>query len=129
MPPQKPISQSRAPSKLMTDNGTNFTSKAFLKLMKKYGITHVKCAPHYHEGDGASEKSFETLKRKEKTDRLDISRVKSLQDNGPPLQRNSFTKGNPSILFDNYNFSNFTNSVICTCCILTNLLDNQELHK
>ena len=51
------------PLKVVTDNGTNFTSKKFQALMEKYGVEHARCSPHHHQGNGSAEKSVDTLKR------------------------------------------------------------------
>merc|ERR1711954_460458 len=51
------------PLKLISDNGTNFTSRRFKALMNKYLIEHARCSPHHHAGNGAAEKSVDTLKR------------------------------------------------------------------
>ena len=48
--------------KVVTDNGANFTSKKFQALMEKYGVKHARCSPHHHQGNGAAEKSVDTLK-------------------------------------------------------------------
>ena len=52
----------RHPSKLVMDNGWNFTSKKFTSL-EKYGVEHTKCSPHHHQGNGIAKKSVDTLKR------------------------------------------------------------------
>ena len=51
------------PSHMRTDNCTNFSSEKFAKLMQKYGIHHTSCSPEYHQGNGAAEKSVDTLKK------------------------------------------------------------------
>ena len=51
------------PLKIISDNGTNFTSRRFKSLMDKYMIEHARCSPHHHAGNGAAEKSVDTLKR------------------------------------------------------------------
>ena len=49
--------------KIITDNGTNFTSRRFKTLMDKYMVEHARCSPHHHAGNGSAEKSVDTLKR------------------------------------------------------------------
>ena len=49
--------------KVVTDNGTNFTSKKFQSLMERYGVEHACCSLHHHQGNGLAEKSVDTLKR------------------------------------------------------------------
>ena len=51
------------PLKIISDNGTNFTSRRFKSLMNKYMIEHARCSPHHHAGNRAAEKSVDTLKR------------------------------------------------------------------
>ena len=48
---------------MRTDNGTNYLSDKFAKLMDKYGIHHTACSPEYHQGNGAAEKAVDTLKK------------------------------------------------------------------
>ena len=51
------------PGHMRTDNGTNYLSEKFAKLMDKYGIHHTSCSPEYHQGNGAAEKAVDTLKK------------------------------------------------------------------
>ena len=51
------------PVTLRSDCGTNFMAREFADFCKEYGINHVHSSPYYHEGNGASEKSVDTLKR------------------------------------------------------------------
>merc|ERR1711954_114905 len=51
------------PLKVITDNGSNFTSRTFKSLMEKYMVEHARCSPHHHSGNGSAEKSVDTLKR------------------------------------------------------------------
>ena len=51
------------PLKIITNNGTNFTSRRFKTLMNKYMVEHARCSPHNHSGNGSAEKSVDTLKR------------------------------------------------------------------
>ena len=51
------------PTTIRTDNGKNFTSSRFTKLMQKYEIHHEKCSTNYHQANGAAEKSMDNLKR------------------------------------------------------------------
>lgn len=51
------------PSKIMTDNGTAFTSDEFEKYCELNGITHFKSAPFHPSSNGAAENSVKTFKR------------------------------------------------------------------
>ena len=51
------------PMTLRSDCGSNFMSKDFAEFCREYGINHTTSSPYYHEGNGASEKSVDTLKR------------------------------------------------------------------
>ena len=51
------------PMTLRSDNGSNYMSNEFAAFCREYGINHTTSSPYYHEGNGASEKSVDTLKR------------------------------------------------------------------
>ena len=47
----------------VTDNGPQFTLQEFKIFMKKYGITHTKCAPYHPSSNGAVEQFNQTFKQ------------------------------------------------------------------
>ena len=51
------------PVTLRSNCGTNYKSKEFEDFCKEYGINHVQSSPYFHQGNGASEKSVDVLKR------------------------------------------------------------------
>ena len=55
------ISRHGIPSVLITDQGSNFMSEPITKLYKRLGIKHIFTTPYHPEGNGASEKSHDTL--------------------------------------------------------------------
>ena len=50
------------PKVIQSDQGTNFTSGLFAKMLKKLGITHVKSTAYHPESQGAIERFHQTLK-------------------------------------------------------------------
>ena len=50
------------PSKLVTDNGSQYTSAAFQKFSRSYGLTHVTSSPLYPQSNGFSETTVQTVK-------------------------------------------------------------------
>ena len=50
------------PITLRKDCGKNYTSREFNTFCKQSGINHRKSSPHYHQRNGASEKSIDVLK-------------------------------------------------------------------
>lgn len=51
------------PAKIMTDNGTAFTSAEFERFCELNGIIHLKPAPFHPSSNGAAENSVKTFKR------------------------------------------------------------------
>ena len=51
------------PVTIRSDCGTNFMAKEFEEFCKEFRINHVHSSPYYHQSNGASEKSVDTLKR------------------------------------------------------------------
>lgn len=52
------------PKTVQTDQGTNFKSKVFAKVLKTLSITHVMSSPYHPESQGALEKFHQTMKSK-----------------------------------------------------------------
>ena len=50
------------PSKLITDNGSQYTSAAFQEFSRSYGFTHVTSSPLYPQSNGFSERTVQTVK-------------------------------------------------------------------
>ena len=63
------------PQKVVTDNGTSFTSQEFQEFMKANGIKHVTSSPYHPSTNGLAERCVQTMK-------LGIKRTKggSLQE-------------------------------------------------
>lgn len=51
------------PETIVSDNGTQFTSKHFLRMCDLNGITHLRCAPYHAQSNGQAERFVDTLKR------------------------------------------------------------------
>lgn len=58
----KILSQHSIPSKVLTDQGTQFTSDLFARLCDKIGITHVTTTPYRPQSNGCVERMHKTLK-------------------------------------------------------------------
>ena len=50
------------PEVLVTDNGSNFTSRMMEKLLEALGISQIKSAPYHPEANGAVERLNRTIK-------------------------------------------------------------------
>jgi hypothetical protein len=57
------ISRYGLPDKLMTDNGTQFTSAEFKRFTDSYTIEHITSSPTYAQSNGKAENSVKTAKR------------------------------------------------------------------
>jgi hypothetical protein len=51
------------PSKMISDNGTQYTSSTFQEFSCAYGFTHVTSSPMYPQSNGLSERAVQTVKR------------------------------------------------------------------
>ena len=50
------------PSKLVTDNGTQYTSATFQEFSHSYGFAHVSSSPLHPQSNGLSERTVQTVK-------------------------------------------------------------------
>ena len=50
------------PDSLITDNGPCYDSKEFKRFCQKHNFEHVTSSPHYHEGNGLTEKYVDIIK-------------------------------------------------------------------
>jgi len=50
------------PRKVVTDNGSSFTSKEFHAFMFENGITHITTAPYHPSSNGLAKRAVQTLK-------------------------------------------------------------------
>lgn len=51
------------PQTLLTDNGTQFTSREFQNFVGTWEFTHIKCSPHHHQSNGKAESTVKTAQR------------------------------------------------------------------
>ena len=56
------FSEYTPPQALITGNGPWCTSKEFEEFGKDYNIEHIMSSPHYHEGNGLTEKYIDNVK-------------------------------------------------------------------
>ena len=75
------FSQHGIPELLVTDNGSQFTSEAFVYFTKQNGIKHVRSAPYHPASNGLAERFVQSLKQSLKAttndDRSLIQRLSS----------------------------------------------------
>lgn len=50
------------PEYLVSDNGPQYTSKAFPAVSKEYGLQHMTSSPYYAQANGLAEKTVNTAK-------------------------------------------------------------------
>lgn len=50
------------PRRVITDNGSQFTAKAFRELMKKEGVRHIRTSVRHPQSNGKIERFFQSLK-------------------------------------------------------------------
>ena len=50
------------PEIIVSDNGSNFTSKEFETFLKLNGIKHITTAPYHPVSNGLTEKAVQTVK-------------------------------------------------------------------
>ena len=56
------------PDVIMSDNGPQFSAKAFAQFATSYGFTHTTSSPRYTQANGESERAVRTLKEMTKND-------------------------------------------------------------
>ena len=50
------------PEQIVSDNGTQFTSKVFQQFLRENGIKHVRSVPHHPSTNGEAERFVQTFK-------------------------------------------------------------------
>ena len=71
------------PRKVVTDNGSSFTSKEFHAFMFENGITHITTAPYHPSSNGLAKRVVQTVKHG-----LEATKGDSLQERlSKPLYR------------------------------------------
>jgi len=51
------------PEQLVTDNGSQFTSRVFLKLAKDWDFEHLTSSPHHSQGNGKAESAVKEARK------------------------------------------------------------------
>ena len=51
------------PEQLVTDNGSQFTSREFMKFMTNNGIKHIKTSPYHPSSNGVVERLVQSFKK------------------------------------------------------------------
>ena len=60
---KKAFSKFDIPKELITDNGSSFSSHKFSSFLKTWDILHKTISPHYHQSNGLTERSIQTVKQ------------------------------------------------------------------
>ncbi|PIK36096.1 hypothetical protein BSL78_27072 [Apostichopus japonicus] len=62
------------PTKLISDNGPQFTSEMMIQFCERHEINHVTSAPHHQQANGRAERNIQTVKNMlKKTDSTETS--------------------------------------------------------
>ena len=57
------LSRFGAPKVIISDEGSHFSNKVFAKLMRNYGIKHMKRLAYHHQSNGQAEISNREIKK------------------------------------------------------------------